>query len=757
MPKTNRSVTVSPGAQTLKADLPQKVVTPATIKPLTTPSDLYGAKTKTPAAPGTEVLSHQPAMPTGKSGAAADWFGGASSAVSTLVEQFHAHANADQTIDGADLEACFAKAGHVDQPAVLESLYRAIERGTQFTGRARAMASEKVGGFHVAGITAPISTGVGVNAPLVELEHTLHEWAHQGVLPTAAQLQSLKSACQAAVVGAETPVLVKSFLAGELKDALAALSSKPEGKAAAAQLKGVMTELALDQKLPTHQAASRAQILDGFTAVEAELAWHSKKMLAPDPLCSDFVGMMNDLLADGQVSPKDADYLTSYFQKFVPTGFLAMISPGSKLFKRQELEGFSNALAALPPQYIDADTRSKLNGWISEQLKRAPEKKVFADQSVLRLPGAASTNAATSLNEIAKDPKLVDEYIRQVRSGDRESHELFFYGQQGLQYEDPLADYALATESVHTFFRLGSALVGGNKTRKANDELHEKLKATMTGFLQNPLDAAEKAKNPIVAPMKFSDPIPGSESSKARPLNVAGFQKMLTQVIFEERKNGIEPKAGKVHTWSKQFTDKYKSNFAPFTLAPKLLIALAKGTTWQHMATGKELGLIDYMKTCPPHSIQFEQLFRAAYKLNDGDVYLSLMTIENVLAKNWRMPGRENLDVIQRLDDIANYGPTGDKYGCWYHLAGMMLYGYTDGALKAQTVGNVETAGSHVLSHFEAEWQENWVNHLGGKIGGNLRELIDTRAYLAAKDDPAALKVESYLSLVDAKGAPLRS
>jgi hypothetical protein len=222
---------------------------------------------------------------------------------------------------------------------------------------------------------------------------------------------------------------------------------------------------------------------------------------------------------------------------------------------------------------------------------------------------------------------------------------------------------------------------------------------------------------------------------------------MLTEVIAEESARGMPPSKGVPHDWSPEFKEKYAKQFYPVPLFSRLLVALAKGQTWKYMATGQELPLSKWIVAQPRASVTFDELFRQSYRLCRGDVYLTLLTVENTLAKHWRNPERDNLAVTQRLSRITNIGPDGDKFGHWYHLVGIMLFGYVAGGLVATAVGDVETAGSHVLSHFEPEWQENWVNHLGGQIGNGLREVVEHKTYAQHQLNPAYLKSSYYLNL----------
>ncbi|MDQ7773759.1 MAG: hypothetical protein RDU13_09565 [Elusimicrobiales bacterium] len=210
--------------------------------------------------------------------------------------------------------------------------------------------------------------------------------------------------------------------------------------------------------------------------------------------------------------------------------------------------------------------------------------------------------------------------------------------------------------------------------------------------------------------------------------------KMYQQIIVEERANGIEPRFGEPHEWSPEFRRycRDKGEMIPQVFT-KLLTALASGVTSRHFKTGTEAALIDHILTLADGSFTMDQAFRQSYRLNRGDVYLTILTIENVLSDHWRHPEREKLAVTRKLANISNfYQGKGDKFGAWYHYHGIMLYGYVRGGFRAALVGGIETMGSHVLNsaHDQGdEQQEDYVNSTGGKIGARLAKVIREKAY----------------------------
>src|SRR5690606_30094235 len=128
------------------------------------------------------------------------------------------------------------------------------------------------------------------------------------------------------------------------------------------------------------------------------------------------------------------------------------------------------------------------------------------------------------------------------------------------------------------------------------------------------------------------------EGHKA-PFKIKNMVLMLKQVITEEfHQNGITPKRGTVHEWSPGIKKKLRRKFVLFSRMPKLLVALSRGATSHFMVTGTEEELKDYILSRPENSINLEEMFRASYRINQGDVYLSLLTVENVLNRFWLKP-----------------------------------------------------------------------------------------------------------------------
>ena len=238
---------------------------------------------------------------------------------------------------------------------------------------------------------------------------------------------------------------------------------------------------------------------------------------------------------------------------------------------------------------------------------------------------------------------------------------------------------------------------------------------------------------------------------RINPFRKKEMLNMMKQIIVEEMQQGLQPKFGEPHEWSPEFMQhcREKGEMIPLVFT-KLLTALASGVTSRHFKTGTEGALIEYFLSREEGSVTMDQAFRRSYQLNGGDVYLTILTIENILSDNWRHPEREKLAVTRKLANISNfYQGKGDKYGAWYHFHGIMLYGYVRGGFRAALIGGIETAGSHVLNgaNDQDEQQEDFVNSTGGKIGARLAKIMRENLYLGFTPDKNYCDPAVYLDL----------
>ncbi|MCM2323650.1 MAG: hypothetical protein NDJ90_10360, partial [Oligoflexia bacterium] len=353
--------------------------------------------------------------------------------------------------------------------------------------------------------------------------------------------------------------------------------------------------------------------------------------------------------------------------------------------------------------------------------------------------------------------------------------ELQGYRQASYQLVDPAGDYALLRRSQLVPERIVRYLTGvKDKTpRKVDLDHGEDYEATtpeerpappplsseeaFAGYLErNPslasifrpvtggtLPQTDDDKRKMIAALENAGrPIHGRES----PIRREGFVRMFAQIILEETANGIQPSYGTPHEWSEEFLAKYRET-SMMLASSKVLMALAVGDTNRFMRTDREAQLYKWMIAHPDRTLTLPEVFRQSYRLNMGDMYLTLLTIENVLAHQWRNGQREKLPLTHRLRAITSgHEDSRDRFGTWYHLIGIMLYGYVEGAFKGEAIGRIESLGSFMLTPKNNQYQKRLINRDGGLVGGDLAQLIRTRAYLNHRSDPAHLEEVSYLN-----------
>jgi hypothetical protein len=360
--------------------------------------------------------------------------------------------------------------------------------------------------------------------------------------------------------------------------------------------------------------------------------------------------------------------------------------------------------------------------------------------------------------------------------------------------EDALGDVALWRSFKWKFLEKIPALWGDRKAIESNNEIRKLSKADKEKILQcfqgSDFQLTSQEKNhlvekiPLLDPNDYSIPVEAIEeienkeafttvmkvftelnqqkkkayayitcaeetkglNDKKDPLKDKEFNEMFRTTIC---RTGIKPLVGQEHEWTNKFKIK-----PPFS---KLLVALANGDTARILPTGQEDKLMEWALNRPERSITIHEIFEHSYRLNGGDVYKTFLTVENVLSENFYLgPLRENSLLATKLGKIINHsGGSFDLYGPWYHLYGMMLYGFAEGSgIKATIIGKIET-GTSLFFH---EFNDHQENHMidGGKIGARLKRRIkkiktnkDFAEYcLGAK---AEVQLQDYLNIEQMK------
>jgi len=322
----------------------------------------------------------------------------------------------------------------------------------------------------------------------------------------------------------------------------------------------------------------------------------------------------------------------------------------------------------------------------------------------------------------------------------------YIYQQQEYQLNDPQGDILLLWSANQIPKFILANLKG--KQPEILKERKEKIDELLVKYPQ--YSPVEETKNIIVddyLPFNPDHLAIELEGHKA-PFKVKNMALMMKQVITEEyRLNGLKPQLGTVHEWSSEIKRELHKKFVIFSRMSKLLVALSRGGTSYYMKTGTEENLKDYIISRPENSITLEEMFRTSYRINKGDVYLTLLTIENLLSRFWLTPQRSKRLITTKLKDITNFNYHTDKFGSWYHLFGIMLFGYAEGGFKAKVVGNIETAGSQIMGRMQDEKQETYINSRGGPVGGRLRRFIKKNQFETFLLDKKYLEEDFYMDL----------
>lgn len=262
--------------------------------------------------------------------------------------------------------------------------------------------------------------------------------------------------------------------------------------------------------------------------------------------------------------------------------------------------------------------------------------------------------------------------------------------------------------------------------------LADKLPRSLAGMTWNAVKrwVHHGEKSPEVLAASF-------EPGRQAPLDNDALLESL-QAVMEELPQ-YEPHIGKEHVWSRQSRSHRGLGYFrrivsavkgdrpfpfPTTGRSKMLCALGLGATAAVMPTGQEEKLQKWVLSQKKGSIQFHDLFRETYKLNEGDLYGTLLTAENVLSEGLYSPGRQDRDVTSRLSYLRNdSAPKGDNFGSWYHLFGSALFSLMRPEWKAKTAMTIESAGSYILEGRDP--QEHHINKLGVKLGVGLRKIVE--------------------------------
>ena len=216
--------------------------------------------------------------------------------------------------------------------------------------------------------------------------------------------------------------------------------------------------------------------------------------------------------------------------------------------------------------------------------------------------------------------------------------------------------------------------------------------------------------NPILS----DTPVRTVDNSRVRPLfDAQATVSNLKKIIRDERARGLHVSFGRIHTWSAGRTSGLS----------KIIMALATASSSRFLYVGQEEELIEWIKKRPDNSVSIEALFHKSYILNGGNVYLTLLTIENVLSDATFEENRENTAVNRKLADL--YAGSPNKFGDWYHMFGTMLAGYV--GEPARLIAKLYGIYRRISRGGAAEKATMAADKVGADMGVELRGLVSEK------------------------------
>lgn len=332
----------------------------------------------------------------------------------------------------------------------------------------------------------------------------------------------------------------------------------------------------------------------------------------------------------------------------------------------------------------------------------------------------------------------------------------YVYRQSELRLQDEQGDVSLCKSILETGIKqIGDLLKfkipeGGHKDKMYAQAVLKYPEFKIPEDIKNPYDfeGYELTKSIDMLRSQSIKACDVSKPLKIDPIYKKPFLNMMMQVISEEASK-IPPVSGEIHLWDKKSKGKTFLKCPLIPAAPKILVMLATGVSFRFAFTGQEDALADLISHFPVRSLYPHEVFRMSYRLNKGNIYLSLLTIENLFSRHWTASHREAKRVTVRLANITN-DPQNDNFGSWYHLFGTMVFGYAHGSLLSWSAGVVEGIGSGVASGFKAEVQENKINLIGARLGGGLkRSLKNQKRFASFVPDSSYTDPKNYLNLLE--------
>ena len=240
----------------------------------------------------------------------------------------------------------------------------------------------------------------------------------------------------------------------------------------------------------------------------------------------------------------------------------------------------------------------------------------------------------------------------------------------------------------------------------------------------------------------------GFRIGKAYPLDNGQLLDRFAEVMRRHHPE-ITPSLGREHVWSpaarryiqygywhrlwRRVTGRQQDFPAPLFKRSKLFLCLACGWTSRYCITGTEEALTERIMSYPDRGLEIQDIFEESYVLNRGNVYMTLLACENVLAGEPHRFGREEDPLQRKLSYIRDDSEElGDNYGAWYHFFGITLYSLVRTRHESILVANTESLGSLFMEG--PDRQETLINHYGALFGNDLRRMIKKGSWKSRGD-----------------------
>ncbi|OGK05765.1 MAG: hypothetical protein A2W80_12790 [Candidatus Riflebacteria bacterium GWC2_50_8] len=340
-------------------------------------------------------------------------------------------------------------------------------------------------------------------------------------------------------------------------------------------------------------------------------------------------------------------------------------------------------------------------------------------------------------------PATAGEFKQWLKS----QYEATHYQQETFALEDPKGDAFLMRKLDQVPTKLIQALVKGSYPQ-AEIQKEKELKA---------LEESMKDK----AGFKIGKTVPIDVDrliNKCREI-ILSYYPHIIPVLGEEHRWSPEAKRylayGFWHRLGRHIFRKQKEFPSPLFFRSKLFLLLACGWTSRYAVTGQERALTERIMRYPDGKLQLHHMFMESYVLNRGNIYLSMLTAENVLAGDPYRVDRENDPVQKKLAYLRHDTvQMGDNYGAWYHFFGIGMYAIVRTGLISRSVAEIESLGSLVLEG--ADKQEDYINRYGAIFGKKFRKMLkdETWKQPLALDESTDYMLPNPALAADGKAEP---